>query len=104
MPHTTTQTMLARPSTTNDPRQPDDAISATTSGGDIALPNRANEWVIPCANPRRAGAVQFAIARVAVGNVAPSPTPSSTRQNNSYQNPLTRPTSSVAPAQMMPEM
>ena len=68
-----------KPRMTNDPRQLISVISQATSGGVRALPRRALECVIPCANPRLPSGVQSDMARVAVGNVAPSPNPSITR-------------------------
>src|SRR5438270_12251087 len=96
--------MLTRPRATKEPRQPKAPIKRTTRGGDMALPKRAKEWVMPCAKPRLPGAVQLAIARVAVGKVAPSPIPSSTRAAKSDQKFHTAPVRMVAPAQMNPEM
>src|SRR5436305_259143 len=78
-PNTTAQTMLMIPSNTNDPRQLISVISHATTGGVRAFPNLALECVIPCAKPRRDAGVQSHMARVAVGNVAPSPNPSITR-------------------------
>ena len=69
-----------------------------------ALPNRANACVRPCAKPRRPAGVQSCIARVATGNVAPSPTPSSTRTAKSVANPPTSPVRIVAVAQISPQM
>ena len=43
------------------------------------MPRRAKACVSPCANPRRPTAVQLCIARVATGNVAPSPMPTRRR-------------------------
>ena len=74
-----THTRLTHPSMTNDPRHVTSAISHATIGGVTALPSRANAWVMPCAKPRRPSGVQFCIARVATGNVAPSPIPTSRR-------------------------
>ena len=58
---------------------------------------------MPWAKPRLPGAVQFCIARVAVGKVAPSPKPSSTRARNRLISPPTRPVRIVAEAQIMPQ-
>src|SRR6516162_7994062 len=74
-----TQTRLTAPSTIKEPRHVSDMMSAATIGGAAALPKRAEEWVMPWAKPRLSGFVHDCIARVAVGNVAPSPKPSSTR-------------------------
>src|ERR1700682_5014783 len=80
---TNAQRKLNAPRIMNDPRQEKAIISQVTRGGVTALPMRANAWVIPCAKPRFPGAVQFDMARVAVGNVAPSPRPSKTRARTS---------------------
>ena len=98
----TPQTRLTKPSTTNAPRQVSQRISSATTGGVTALPSRAKEWVRPCAKPRRFAGVQYCIARVAVGNVAPSPKPSAKRATNSAARPLTKPVEMVAAAQIMP--
>src|SRR5438270_13087133 len=88
----------------NDPRQPDQAMRATTNGGATALPMRANECVMPWAYPRFAAGTQFDMARVAVGKVAPSPIPRSTRAEKSDHRPVAAPVRIVAPAQITPEM
>src|ERR1700680_4738868 len=91
---------LMAPKMMNDPRQLIASISQVTSGGVTALPTRAKAWVIPCAKPRFPIAVQFDIARVAVGNVAPSPRPSRIRARTIDTSPPAKPVSTVAPAQM----
>src|SRR5215510_3726425 len=63
---TRTQTRLNSARTMNDPRQDRNAIKTATSGGVTALPIRADEWVIPCANPQLRSGVHTDIARVAV--------------------------------------
>ena len=78
-------------------------MSDAISGGVRALPTRENACVMPCANPRRSGGVQLCMARVATGNVAPSPTPSSRRTRYSDVSPPTRPVSAVADAQISPQ-
>src|SRR5450432_2110874 len=103
MNQATIQTTLTRPKVTNEPRQPKYFMRKTTSGGEKALPRRAKEWVMPWAKPRLAGAVQLDMARVAVGKVAPSPTPSSTRATTSEEKLHTAPMSKVEPAQIKPE-
>src|SRR3954464_2101504 len=67
------QTKLSDPRMTKEIRQETNARSAAISGGVTAFPMRANECVIPCANPQRSTGVQLDIARVAVGKAAPSP-------------------------------
>ena len=73
-------------------------ISHATIGGVIALPSRANACVSPCAKPRRPTGVQLCIARVATGNVAPSPMPTSTRQKNSDDQAAGRSRSGSSPS------
>ena len=65
------------------------------SGGVTALPNRAKACVIPCAQPRWSGRIQFARARVAVGKAGPSPIPSTSRAQNSDTRPPTSPVQTV---------
>ena len=91
------------PSATNDPRQLMVTISQATIGGVMALPNRAHAWVMPWANPRRSGGDHACIARVATGNVAPSPNPNITRTRNSDMKPPARPVRMVAVAQTSPQ-
>ncbi len=68
------------------------------------MPSRAKECVTPWAKPRLPAGVQLCIARVAVGNVAPSPKPSATRKNISDTRPVASPVNAVANAQMAPQM
>src|SRR5258708_7824229 len=86
----------------NEPRQVNQAIKAAISGGVIALPRRAKAWVRPCAKPRRPAGVQYCIALVAVGKVAPSPKPSARRAMNKVVNPVTKPVMMVEAAQIRP--
>ena len=86
----------------NDPRHATIAISQATIGGVTAFPSRANACVSPCAKPRRPTGVQLCIARVATGNVAPSPMPTSRRQKNSDMRPPAKPVRIVALAQIRP--
>ena len=53
------------------------------------------ECVIPCAKPQLPTGVQLDIARVAVGNAAPSPNPKARRSANSDTNPAAAPVSMV---------
>src|SRR5262245_64550811 len=96
------ESRLTKPSTTNEPRQVSHAISAASSGGVIELPSREKAWVSPCAKPRLLSGVQYCIARVAVGKVAPSPKPSAKRARNSIGRLLTKPVAMVDSAQIMP--
>ena len=75
-------------------------MSAATSAGVSAFPIRLNECVMPCAKPQRPTGVQIAMARVAVGNAAPSPNPNARRTPNSDANPPTAPVSAVAAVTM----
>ncbi len=70
-------------------------MSHAISGGVNALPIRENEWVMPCAKPHCPGGIQAAIARVAVGNAAPSPKPKASRTRTSAVSPPTAPVSAV---------
>jgi hypothetical protein len=56
-------------------------ISNATMGADAPAPRRPAAWVMPTAVPRAASEVQFDNARVAAGNVALSPMPSTRRTN-----------------------
>ena len=86
----------------NDPRQVSQAISTAISGGVAALPSRAKAWVRPWAKPRLLAGVQYCIARVAVGKVAPSPKPSATRAMNNVSRLVTKPVAIVETAQIKP--
>ena len=66
----------------NDPRHEIAAIKVAISQGVMELPKRENACVMPWANPRFDFGIQYDIARVAVGNVAPSPKPKTTRAMN----------------------
>ena len=96
--------MLMIPRITNDPRHVTSAISQATKGGVSALPSRALECVMPWLNPRLSSGIQSLMARVAVGNVAPSPNPSRTRAAIIAVKVLTSPVSSVAPPHMIAEI
>ena len=72
-----------------------DAAARPSSAASRAFPIRANECVIPCANPQLPAGVQLDIARVAVGNAAPSPKPNARRSANSETNPPAAPVSMV---------
>src|ERR1700730_6099884 len=85
------QTQLNKPRMTNEPRHDTNQSSVAISGCVKAFPMRENEWVIPCAKPQRSTGVQLDIARVAVGNAAPSPNPSARRNANSEANPPAAP-------------
>ena len=87
----------------NDPRQDTAEISNTTKGGVTALPSRAAAWVMPCAHPDLPPGSQDDMARVAVGKVAPSPSPSIARTSSSDHNPPTNPVRIVATAQISPQ-
>src|ERR1700731_1976580 len=87
----------------NEPRQVNRAIRNATIGGVTVPPIRENEWVKPCAKPRLLAGVQYCIARVAVGNVAPSPKPSATRAMNSVTRLVTKRVMMVAAAQIRPQ-
>src|SRR5262249_43976129 len=78
-------------STTNAPRQDTIPINKAIRGGVAALPIRADEWVIPWAKPQLCSGTPTAIARVAVGKVAPSPMPRASRAANRLASPPTVP-------------
>src|SRR6202011_3117584 len=98
----TPQIRLTSPSAMNEPRQVSQAINAAIKGGVMAFPSRAQAWASPCAKPRLLAGVQYCIARVAVGKVAPSPKPSATRAANSVNRLVTKPVAMVAAAQISP--
>ena len=58
---------------------------------------------MPCAQPDLPPGSQVDMARVAVGKVAPSPRPSSTRTANRVHKPSTSPVSMVAADQIRPQ-
>src|SRR3984957_12077024 len=76
---------------TNEARQDTNARRTAINAGVSAFPIRLNECVMPCANPQLPAGVQLAIARVAVGNAAPSPKPKARRIANREANPPTAP-------------
>ena len=92
---TAIQIRLAAPSATNEPRHDTTKINEAINGGVSALPIRDAEWVMPWAKPHRVAGSQVAIARVAVGNAAPSPKPSARRTRNREVSPPTAPVSAV---------
>src|ERR1700737_641515 len=92
------QNRLASPTITNETRHETQIRSPAINGGVNALPMRANECVIPCAEPHCPSGVQLAIARVAVGKAAPSPKPNARRITMRDARPLAAPVSIVAMA------
>ena len=70
-------------------------IRSATIGAAAPAPRRPAAWVIPTAVPRDASEVHFDSARVAAGNVAPSPMPSTRRTANSEASPVTAPVTIV---------
>src|SRR5579863_7232864 len=92
---TTSHNRLAAPNIANVPRQVENSSNPAMIGGVTALPIRAKECTIPCANPQLPCGVQLAIARVAVGKPAPSPNPSASRNRISDAIPVTAPVSAV---------
>src|SRR5271165_3176921 len=89
--HAAAQKADKMPSATNEKRQENQVISKATIGADAPAPRRPAAWVMPTAVPREASEVHFESARVAAGNVAPSPMPSTKRTANSEANPVTAP-------------
>src|SRR5260370_38538015 len=98
-----TQARLMIPRKMNEPRHVTATINQATRGGVMALPEPERAWVIPWANGRFFGGVQSLIARVDMGNVAPSPNPSMTRKKSTAARLLTVPVNRVADAQIMPQ-
>jgi hypothetical protein len=86
----------------NEPRQVSHAINAAIKGGVMAFPSRANACVSPWAKPLLLAGVQYCMARVAVGKVAPSPKPSAMRAMNKVSRLFTKPVMMVEAAQIMP--
>ena len=74
-----------------------------TIGADAPAPRRPAAWVMPTALPRAASEVHFDSARVAAGNVAPSPMPSTKRTPNSETSPATPPVAIVVSDQVRPQ-
>src|SRR6516162_9143323 len=72
-------------------------------GADAPAPRRPAAWVMPTAVPRAASEVHFDSARVAAGNVAPSPMPSTQRTANSETSPVTAPVTIVVIDQVSPQ-
>src|SRR5262245_19230583 len=93
---TRTQIRLNSASTTNAPRQDTIQVNKAIRGGVAALPIRADEWVIPWAKPQLRSGTQTAMARVAVGKVAPSPMPRAGRAANRLASPPIAPVAAVA--------
>src|SRR5277367_380865 len=98
-----TQIRLKAARTTNAPRHDTSETSKAIKGGVTALPIRADEWVMPCAKPQLRSGTHTAIARVAVGKVAPSPIPSASRAANRLASPPTAPVAAVAAQTIRPE-
>src|SRR6266404_6944245 len=94
--HTNTQTRLKSARTTNAPRHDTSPTSKAIRGGVTAFPIRANECVMPWAKPQLRSGTHAAIARVAVGKVAPSPIPRKSRAANRLASPPTAPVAAVA--------
>src|ERR1700736_489938 len=93
---TKTQIRLRSARTTNAPRHDTSPTSTAVRGGVTAFPIRADEWVMPWAKPQLRSGTHAAIARVAVGKVAPSPIPSASLAANKLASPPTAPVAAVA--------
>src|ERR1700724_1080065 len=89
--HANTHARLNNASATNEPRHEISSTSEAIRGGVRALPSRAKEWVMPWAKPQFRSGVHTAMARVAVGKAAPSPTPRTSRAKNRLMRPPTAP-------------
>ena len=70
-------------------------IRKATIGAAAPAPRRPAAWVMPTAVPRDSSEVHFESARVAAGNVAPSPIPSTRRTPKSEASPVTAPVAIV---------
>src|SRR5712664_1783863 len=86
---------LTNPRITKEARHDTNTSSAAIRGGVSAFPMRPKECVIPCAKPQLRAGVQLDMARVAVGNAAPSPKPNARRNANNETNPPDAPVSTV---------
>src|SRR3984957_11819433 len=83
------------PTATNEKRQENQEIRRATLGAAVPAPTPPAAWVAPIAVPRFTIGVHFETARVAAGNVAPSPMPSTRRTPNSEARPVTAPVAMV---------
>src|SRR5271169_2592713 len=101
--HTRAQPADTMPSATNENRQENQVIRKATIGADVPAPRRPAAWVMPTAVPRLGREVHFDNARVAAGNVAPSPMPSTKRTQNSDASPLTAAVAIVVSDQVNPQ-
>jgi|HubBroStandDraft_6_1064221.scaffolds.fasta_scaffold307465_1 hypothetical protein len=99
----TAQPADTMPSATKEKRQENQVIRKATIGADVPAPRRPAAWVMPTAVPRASSEVHFESARVAAGNVAPSPIPSTQRTANSDASPVTAPVAMVVSDQVRPQ-
>ena len=90
------------PTATNEIRQENATIRTETTTGVMAFPSREAECVMPCAQPQEDAGDQLAMARVAVGNAAPSPKPSRRRIRKRLPRPPARPVAIVVTATTSP--
>src|ERR1700745_163171 len=91
------------PTATNENRQENQVIKKATIGAAVPAPRRPAAWVAPIAVPRFSIGVHFETARVAAGNVAPSPMPSTRRTPKSEASPVTAPVAIVVSDQARPQ-
>src|ERR1700736_3056534 len=91
------------PTATNEKRQENQVIRRATIGAAVPAPRRPAAWVAPIAVPRFTIGVHFETARVAAGNVAPSPMPSTRRTPNSEASPVTAPVAMVVSDHARPQ-
>src|SRR6266849_1841454 len=96
-------TKLMPPRMIKESRQELTRINQATRGGVKKFPSRAKACVMPWANPRFEAGAQSDNARVAVGKVAPSPSPRTTRARISVVRLPASPVKMVAPAQIIPQ-
>ena len=78
-------------------------IRRATIGAAVPAPRRPAAWVAPIAVPRLTIGVHFETARVAAGNVAPSPMPGTRRTPNSEASPVTAPVAMVVSDHARPQ-
>ena len=89
------------PTATNEKRQENQVIRKATIGAAVPAPRRPG--VAPIAVPRFLIGIHFETARVAAGNVAPSPMPSTRRTPNSETSPVTAPVAMVVSDHTKPQ-
>src|ERR1700726_3137665 len=100
--HMTAQPADTMPSATKEKRQENQVIRKATIGADGPGPRRPGAGGRPTGGRAARGEVHFDSARVAAGNVAPSPIPSTQRTANNDASPVTAPVAIVVSDQVRP--